>query len=329
MTSAQSEGSEQGPLVSVVLMAYKRIEYLRITMASILGQTLGDFELIVADNSNSPEIARMCTVFDDPRIHYIGREPSLSMVQNAKSGMKLAKGKYIANIHDDDVLDARFLETLIHPMEQDEKIGLVFCDCKIINADGVEDVAISDKNTKAYGREGLAEGMLTHRAGTVFDHEVLPPPSGRVFRAGSIDLDEIDERAGNAYDWWMGFLHCKSAFWCYYIPTRLMSYRVHADSASSCGSAKASESMVFILSHFLTHQSFPEKNQIIKKKLALYSSNGAKLRLLVGENAEARVGLMKAFRLTGSMRCIMVYLFACLPSGLTRLTLKAMVHFRK
>ncbi len=123
MTSAQSEGSEQAPLVSVVLMAYKRIEYLRITMASILGQTLGDFELIVADNSNSPEIARMCTVFDDPRIHYIGREPSLSMVQNAKSGMKLAKGKYIANIHDDDVLDARFLETLIHPMEQDEKMG--------------------------------------------------------------------------------------------------------------------------------------------------------------------------------------------------------------
>ncbi len=84
-----------------------------------------------------------------------------------------------------------------------------------------------------------------------------------------------------------------------------------------------------MLSYFLAHQSFPEKNQIIKKKLALYSSNGAKLRLLVGENAEARVGLMKAFRLTGSMRCIMVYLFACLPSGLTRLTLKAMVHFRK
>ena len=59
---------KKGPLVSVVLMAYKRLEYLRITMSSILGQTLGDFELIVADNSNSPEIAQMCKAFDDPRI---------------------------------------------------------------------------------------------------------------------------------------------------------------------------------------------------------------------------------------------------------------------
>ncbi len=129
-----------------------------------------------------------------PGFHYIGREPSLSMVQNAKSGMKLAKGKYIANIHDDDVLDARFLETLIHPMEQDEKVGLVFCDHKIIDENGVEDVAVSDQNTRGWGREDLAEGVLTPRAKAILDHEVIPPPSGRVFRAGSIDLDEIQVR---------------------------------------------------------------------------------------------------------------------------------------
>jgi len=328
MTSVQPEGLEKNPLVSVVLIAYKRPEYLKITITFILGQTLGDFELIVADNSNSPESARMCRAFDDPRIHYIGREPSLSMVSNARSGMKLAKGKYIANIHDDDVLDARFLETLIHPMEQDEKVGLVFCDHRIIDADGVEDVAISDQNSKRYGRAGLAEGVLTHRADALFD-QAIPTPSGRVFRAGSIDLDEVYERVGLAYDLWMSFLHCKSAFECYYIPTRLMSYRVHAGSATSFGSFKNGESLAFVLSYFLTYQSFPEKNQIIKKKLVRASFNGAKFRLLLGDNAEARVGLMNAFRLTGSFLCFMAYLFACLPSGLTRPTLKAILHFRK
>lgn len=297
-------------------------------MASILGQTMRDFELIVADNSNSPEIARMCKAFDDARIHYIGREIPLLPVLSAKSGMKLAKGKYIANIHDDDILDARFLETLIHPMEQDEKVGLVFCDHKIIDADGVEDVAVSDQNTKTWGRADLAEGMLTHRADALFD-QVIPTPSGRVFRAGSIDLDEIYQGVDAAYDLWMSFLHCKSAFECYYIPTRLMSYRVHAGSATSLGAFKNGESLAFVLSYFLTHQSFPEKNQLIKKKLVGASFNGAKFRLLLGENAEARVGLINAFRLTGSIRCIMAYLFACLPSGLTRLTLKAILHFRK
>ena len=84
-----------------------------------------------------------------------------------------------------------------------------------------------------------------------------------------------------------------------------------------------------MLSYFLTHQSFPEKNQIIKKKLAAYCSNGTKFYLLAGENAEARVGLMKVYRLTGSFRCLMLYLFACLPPGLTRAMLKAVLYFRK
>ncbi|MBU2851338.1 hypothetical protein [Acidithiobacillus ferrivorans] len=38
---------------------------------------------------------------------------------------------------------------------------------------------------------------------------------------------------------------------------------------------------------------------------------------------------MKAFRLTGILRCIMAYLFPCLPSGLTRAMLKTILHFRK
>ena len=84
-----------------------------------------------------------------------------------------------------------------------------------------------------------------------------------------------------------------------------------------------------MLSYFLTHQSFPEKNQIIKKKLVRAPFNEAKFRLLLGDNAKARVGLIKAFRLTGSVRCLLAYLFACLPSGLTRPTLNAIQHFRK
>lgn len=258
-----------------------------------------------------------------PGFHYIGREPSLSMVQNAKSGMKLAKGKYIANIHDDDVLDTRFLEMLIHPMEQDEKIGLVFCDHKIIDAAGIEVV-----NTKESSRAGLAQGILTHRADALFDM-VIPTPSGRLFKSGSIDLDEIYDGVGTAYDWWMSFLHCKSTFECYYVPEKLMSYRVHLNSMTSAKTSEHAENVTFILSHFLIYQSFPDKNKIIKKRMVMAAFNIAKCRLLLCENAEARAGLIKAFRLTGSLRCIMAYLFACLPSGLTHLTLKAIVHFRK
>ena len=320
------EGLHKSPLVSVVLMAYKRPEYLRITMASVLEQTMSDFELIVADNSNSPEIARMCTEFNDERIRYIGNEITLPMVSNAKLGMRLAQGKYIANIHDDDVIDAKFLETLILPMERDEHVGLVFCDHTIIDADGTENMAVSDYNSKAWGRAHLTEGVLIDRVGALFN-QVIPAPSGRVFRTGSIDLDEIYEEVGYAYDWWMSFLHCKSAFDCYYVPARLMSYRVHGGSASSSGTLKQNENLMFILGYFLTHQSFPEKKRLIQKKLVKSSLSVAKCHLLLGDNAAARGVAMEAFRLTENLRCLMAYLLACLPSHLTGITLKMALPF--
>ena len=323
----QPEYSENNPLVSVVVMAYQRTEYLKITITSIIGQTMGDFELIVADDSNSPEIARMCSAFKDPRIRYIGNEKRLGMLLNAKTGMKLGRGKYIANIHDDDVLDARFLESLVRPMERDKNIGLVFCDHKIMDADGVEDISASEENTKTWGREGLSEGLITNRAEAFFNG-VIPVPSARVFRAESIDLDELYEGVGIVYDWWMSFLHCRSAFECYYVPERLMSYRLHSGSETATKNPSYGEAMVFILSYFLIHKSFPEMDDVIKERLIKASFNGAKFRLLSGENRKARTSLIKAFRLTGSIRCIMVYLFAWLPSWLTTRVLKVLFVFR-
>ena len=323
----QPEDPEAIPLVSVVVMAYQRTEYLKITITSIIGQTMGDFELIVADDSNSPEIARMCSAFKDPRIRYIGNEKRLGMLLNAKTGMKLGRGKYIANIHDDDVLDARFLETMIRPMEQDKNIGLVFCDHKIMDADGVEDISASEENTRMWGREGLSEGLIINRAEAFFNG-VIPVPSARVFRAGSIDLDELYESVGIVYDWWMSFLHCRSAFECYYVPEKLMSYRLHSGSETAAENPSYGEAMVFILSYFLIHESFPEMEDIIKKRLIKTSFNGAKFRLLSGENRKARTSLIKAFRLTGSIRCIMAYLFTWLPSWLTTKVLKMLLLFR-
>lgn len=322
--SADSDSSSV-PLVSVVIMAYKRINLLRFTIDSVLAQTLSDFELIITDDSNSPEILQMCHDINDVRIKYFGNSTCLGMLENAKSGMRKARGKYIANIHDDDVIEPLFLEKLVQPMEADDAIGLVFCDHTIMDKNGVVDLSASANNSRSWGREAFPEGVIRMRSDALFSG-VIPVPSARLFRANTIDIEGIPDEVGVIYDWWMAFLHCTSDYTCYYVPLRLMHYRVHEDSATSAGNPKYGEGMAFILSYFMSNNLFPEKSSIIKKRLVNTTINGTKFRLLYGENDKARENLWRAFRLTGDLRCGAAYLLAWLPSVITRRFFVLLTH---
>jgi glycosyltransferase involved in cell wall biosynthesis len=298
------------PLVSVVVTTYNRREYLIETINSILIQTMENFELIVSDDANSTDIAHVCIDFNDKRIKYVGNKQRLGMLDNTKQAMKKANGKYIANIHDDDLIDPLFLEIMTSHMEKNKNIGLVFCDHLIIDCNGVVDASASDINTKIWGRDKLSEGIVTNRTDVFFDGAITAP-SGRLFRSGSINLEEIYKDVGVNYDLWMSFLHCKSSFDCYYVDRRLMSYRVHPDSQTESGDNGTAS--IFILTYFLKNCLYPEKVKIIKKRLARASFRAAKKMLLQGDNILARGLLIDPIKKTGSLRCIMAYLIAHLP----------------
>ncbi len=260
--------AEKTPLVSVVVMAYQRVDYLKVMMDSILSQTMTDFELIISDDSDDSDSAKICELcenYNDPRIKYIHNNIRLGMIQNAKSGMQRARGKYIANIHDDDFVDQFFIEKMIQPMERDENIGLVFCDHKIVSAEGQEDPVATENNTKKWGRKKLVEGCIDDKFGA-FISGAIPIPAARMFRRNSIDIDEINNKAGLLYDWWMSFLHAKSTFKMYYINERLAYYRVHENSMTSASNIGVSSAYLYIYNYL-------EKNNYVNKKEPIYKKN--------------------------------------------------------
>jgi glycosyltransferase involved in cell wall biosynthesis len=94
----------QPPVVSIVLATFNRLRYLRPAVDSVLAQTLGDWELIVADDGSEGETARYLAALADlarirvMRLPHTGNVPA---VRNA--ACREARGEYIAFLDSDDV----------------------------------------------------------------------------------------------------------------------------------------------------------------------------------------------------------------------------------
>jgi cellulose synthase/poly-beta-1,6-N-acetylglucosamine synthase-like glycosyltransferase len=73
------------PLVSIGLPVYNGERFLAQALDSLLGQTLGDLEIIVSDNASTDRTAEICKDYAarDARIRYIRQEsPDLVLSRN-------------------------------------------------------------------------------------------------------------------------------------------------------------------------------------------------------------------------------------------------------
>lgn len=94
----------RAPAVSVVLPVYNRPAYLRPAIASVLGQTFADWELLVADDgSDDPETLAILADLDDPRIRVLrlAHRGSPAVARNA--AIAEACGEYLAYLDSDDL----------------------------------------------------------------------------------------------------------------------------------------------------------------------------------------------------------------------------------
>ena len=106
------------PLVSVIVPTYNRPQMLADALKSIANQTWDDFEVIIINDGgiDVTDVIKSSGIAE--KINYIslGRNSERSYVRNA--GLKLARGKYIAYLDDDDIYYPDHLQTLIDTLKQ-------------------------------------------------------------------------------------------------------------------------------------------------------------------------------------------------------------------
>ena len=114
------------PFVSIIIINYNGIKYIRNCIQSILGSDYSNFEVIIVDNNStdkSIDIVEM-EFNHDLRIKTIRSNKNLGFAAGNNLGVQYAKGKFLALVNIDTIVDVRWLTEMIRLMEYDNTIGV-------------------------------------------------------------------------------------------------------------------------------------------------------------------------------------------------------------
>lgn len=98
-------------MISVIMSCYKsNRQYLKESIESILNQSYGDFEFLIANNGVDFDLKGFLEDFKDPRINYIDNGGNIGPTASYDKLACLAQGEYVAiQDHDDISVPSRLM----------------------------------------------------------------------------------------------------------------------------------------------------------------------------------------------------------------------------
>jgi len=124
------------PTVSVCIPVYNPGSYLRPAVDSVLAQDFTDFELIVVDDASNPPALSTLDGLGDSRIRLFRNPANLGLVGNWNRCLELARGRYLAIFHQDDVMRHDNLSLKAALLEANPSAGMVYSNISRIDQEG-------------------------------------------------------------------------------------------------------------------------------------------------------------------------------------------------
>jgi hypothetical protein len=148
--------SEYNSFISVVIVNYNNLEYLRQCISSLLQSDYSFYEIIVVDNGSSDgSVQRIKKEFGE----YQNRIITLQLPDNRgfavgnRIGAEKAVGKYILFLNNDTTVDPSCLKELVGVMEHDPSIGVAQAKTLIYDKPDTFDSAGVVMNVFGVGRQ--------------------------------------------------------------------------------------------------------------------------------------------------------------------------------
>ncbi|MEA5575259.1 glycosyltransferase family 2 protein [Anabaena sp. UHCC 0451] len=215
------------PLVSVIIPTYNRPEYLKQAIKSAVQQNYQNMEIIVSDNCSSENPQDLVDSFADSRIKFWRHPENVGMLNNQMNAFKMAEGKYVASLHDDDMWHQDFLAELVPSLEANPDLILAFCDQYIIDSQGQINEVATETNSHSYQRDQMPSGIYQDFQKIGLIDKSIATAAACVIRNGLIDWDSIPSEVGGMWDLYVTYLCCISDYSVYYCPEKLTYYREH------------------------------------------------------------------------------------------------------
>ena len=132
--SAGSGAAPRGPEFTVVIPTYQRAGSIARAVGSVLGQTFGDFELIVCDDGSTDATAEVVGAMGDPRVRYT-REPRAGVSAARNRGIRQARGRWVTFLDSDDQALPDWLATF-HELAGSPDVGIVSGGARVVGRRG-------------------------------------------------------------------------------------------------------------------------------------------------------------------------------------------------
>lgn len=139
------------PVVCICLPTYNAEKTIAATMRSVLGQTYQNILVHVVDNSSSDNTLSIVEGFADERITLFRNSVNAGGEGNFNRCIALAKGKYTAIYHADDIYEPEMVAAQVAFLEQYPQAGAVFTEALLIDEHDLPIGAIRQPKNLAAG----------------------------------------------------------------------------------------------------------------------------------------------------------------------------------
>ena len=135
------------PLISVCMPVFNGQRFLAHTLDSLLAQDYGNFEIVILDNISTDNTKNICLSYakKDARVRYIIDDIQVGVSDGHNRVAQYARGQYFMVACDDDVYEPDCLSKLFEIIDNNQDIGLVFCEVDLIDENGIRRPSGSSK----------------------------------------------------------------------------------------------------------------------------------------------------------------------------------------
>ena len=164
---------ESATLISVVMATRNRCRYLERAIVSVLDQRHSALELVIVDDGSTDRTPELLASLDDPRVRVL-RTAGLGHAAARNLALRAARGRIIAYLDDDNLMDAGWLRAVAWAFERWPDTELLYGARLIEDANAVH---------------GVPSGAMPSL-------EWLPFDRARIEQANYIDMNVMAHRAG-------------------------------------------------------------------------------------------------------------------------------------